>query len=271
MINAADIRSIKLNGADIVQTSISKIEDGTRKNYFSLFPSESLIQESIPDSFVINNPMNTVGGDGYWFEEDGDMTLLAVFDCMGHGHLASMMTRIYVNTLKDIIAEHGIIFPHEILTLLHEEIRKKFQNKEKTLLGTGADFGIVRINRHLNELEFAGAKMNLYEVKKGALNIIKADRMQIGEFFDHPHEYKTVIVDLNETKASNFYLFSDGLKDLMGGPDNKKLGSGRLNELLESNFGRPMAEQKEKITRYLANWKGSNSALDDVLLIGFQA
>ncbi len=268
MINAADLRSIRLHGADTVQTSIAKIEDGTRKNYFSLFPTEETIRKVIPQSFIINNPMSTVGGDGYWFEQDKDMILLAVFDCMGHGHLASMMTRIYINALKGIIEKHGIIFPHEILTLLHEEIKQKFQKNDKKVLGTGADFGIIRINRHLHELEFAGAKMNLYQVKDGKLDIIKADRMQVGEFFDHPHEYRTVIVDMNDASSSKFYLFSDGLKDLIGGPANKKLGSTRLNTLLEENYRSPLEREKANITKFLANWKGSNAALDDVLLLG---
>jgi len=269
MINAADIKSIRATGADVIQSSLSKIEDGTRKNYFSLFPSEETILTTIPSSFVINNPMSTVGGDGYMFAHQGDMTFLAVFDCMGHGHLASMMTRIYVKLLKSVIAEKGIAFPHEILSFVHKGVKKRFYRKEKKHLGTGADFGIVRINHYLNEMEFAGAKMNLYEVKDGTLNIIKADRMQIGEHFDHPHDYRTVIVDLNQKKTSKFYLFSDGLKDLMGGPDNKKLGSARLKELLEANYHLPMARQKQNIASYLANWKGYNTALDDVLLIGF--
>lgn len=271
MINPADIRSIRLNGTDVVQTSIAKIEDGTRKNYFSLFPSEQEIKKGIPEAFIINNPMATVGGDGYWFEDGEDMAMLAVFDCMGHGHLASMMTRIYINALNEVVAQHGMLFPNEILYLLHDYIQKKFHGKEKKLLGTAADFGIVRINKYLHELEFAGAKMNLYEVKEGALNIIKADRMQIGDQFEYPHNYRTIIIDLKAPKRSKFYLFSDGLKDLMGGPDNKKLGADRLKNLLESNANATTAQEKENISKFLANWKGSTESLDDVLLLGFQA
>ncbi|MEM7299179.1 MAG: hypothetical protein AAF391_13045, partial [Bacteroidota bacterium] len=191
MIRPADIKSIKLHGTDTFQTNVSRIEDGTRKNYFSLFPTEEILKKSVPNSFIINNPMNTVGGDGYWFHQDDETIFLAVFDCMGHGHLASMMTRIYVNTLKKIVIEEGVVFPNQILHLMHLEIQKKFQKKENSQLGTGADFGMIRVNTKLQEMEFAGAKMNLFEVANGSLDIIKADRMQVGEFFDHPHEYKT--------------------------------------------------------------------------------
>lgn len=271
MINQADLNSIKTNGADVIQSRLSKIEDGTRKNYFSLLPSPERIRESIPNSFVIINPMNTVGGDGYWFAENDKSILLAVFDCMGHGHLASMMARTYIKLLRQIIDEQGIFFPNEVLLEIHRAVQKKFKNNgvKKSLLGTGADFGIVRINKTIREMEFSGAKMNLYQVNDGELSIIKADRIQVGEYFEHDHEYVTHIIDLKKHDNSKFYLFSDGVTDLIGGPENKKFGSARLKQLLESSFPYSMEEQKQQLVSTLGKWQGSNMALDDVLLFGF--
>ncbi len=270
MINQADLNSIKTNGADLFQSRISRMEDGTRRNYFSLLPSPERIKESIPNSFVIINPMNTVGGDGYWFAENDQAILLAVFDCMGHGHIASMMARTYIKLLKKIIDEQGIFFPNDILLEIHRAVQKKFKNNtvKKSLLGTGADFGIVRINKAISEMEFSGAKMNLYQVNEKGLNIIKADRIQVGEYFDHEHEYITHIIDLKKNN-SNFYLFSDGVTDLIGGPENKKFGSARLRQLLESSYSLSMEDQKQQLVSTLGKWQGSNMAFDDVLLFGF--
>lgn len=269
MISPSDIKNIKLHGRDTVQTSLAKIEDKTRTNYFSLFPAEELLKDSIKNSFIINNPMTTVGGDGYWFHKIGETLFLAVYDCMGHGHLASMMTRVYSRAITKIVVEDEVVFPNQILFKLHEEIQRKFDKKDNRQLCTGVDIGMIRYNTQLRELEFAGAKMNLYEVSDGILKIIKADRMQVGEFFDHSHEYKTVIFDLNDKKKKNYYLFSDGLKDLIGGPENKKIGSSNIKNMFEENSQYPMEEQKMRISNYLAEWLGSNSQLDDVLLIGF--
>ena len=271
MINQADINSIKTYGADVTQAKISRIEDGTRRNYFSLLPSPERIRESIPNSFVIINPMNTVGGDGYWFAENDKAILLAVFDCMGHGHIASMMARTYIKLLRQIIDEQGIFFPNNVLLEIHTAVQKKFRNNgvKKSLIGTGADFGVVRINKAIREIEFAGAKMNLYQVSDGKLNVIKADRIQVGEYFDHEHEYVTHIIDLKKHKDSKFYLFSDGVTDLIGGPENKKFGSARLKGLLESIYPHSMEDQKKEMVSTLGKWQGSNIALDDVLLIGF--
>jgi len=188
---------------------------------------------------------------------------------MGHGHLASMMTRVYANIIKSKIAKNGEEFPNRMLVEIHEAIRSKFEGKENVLLATGADFGIGKVNTDLKEMEFAGARMNLFEVADGKLNIIKADRMQIGDLFDYHHEYKTNIIDLKRKKTSSFFLLSDGIKDLIGGPANKKLGSSRLKTLLETAGELPIQKQKEYIKDYLFRWKGSNQALDDALIIGF--
>lgn len=249
--------------------SSGKVRDEARLNYFSLFPDDDTLREMIPDSFVINKPMSTVGGDGYWVHKADNCLYLVIFDCMGHGHLASMMTRIYTNIIKSTIKGKEDEFPNRMLMDIHDEIKSKFEGKANILLGTGADFGIVKVNLELKEMEFSGAKMNLFEVTDGELNIIKADRMQIGDLFDYYHEYKTNIIDLKHKKTSNYYMLSDGIKDLIGGPSNKKLGSAKLKELLETASKLAIHQQKDYIKDYLSKWKGSNQALDDALIIGF--
>ena len=52
--------------------------------------------------------------------------------------------------------------------------------------------------------------------------------------------------------------------------ENKKLGSANLKALLEEHYEETMDIQKKNITDYLSKWQGSNMALDDVLLIGFE-
>ncbi len=250
------------------QLNLGQVEDVAKKNYFSLFPEAQL--HSILDAFIINKPMTgKVGGDGFWVQQAHDSLYISVFDCMGHGHLASMMTRIYTNSLKKVVIDDGIIEPGKILEKLHHEIREKFEGKKNLQVGTGADVGIVRIGTQVMEMEYAGAKMELLQVTNGELNIIKPDRMQIGEMFDFPHDYKTIPMDVSSLMGSKFYLSSDGLKDLFGGPSSKKLGKEKVKELLESNYMNHMAKQKEEIAAFLEDWSGSNMQLDDLLLIGF--
>ena len=257
-------------GRDRFHSSMARIEDGAKKNYFSRFSEELLPNERIPEAFIINKPMTgSVGGDGYWVHEKGEVTYIAVFDCMGHGHLASMMTRIYTNALKKVVVDHEIDYAGSILRYLHHEIEVKFGGKEDKQLSTGADFGVVKIDRSRREMEFAGAKMDLYQVTDGTLNVVKADRMQVGEMFEYRHDYNTIDIDIKKPGASTFYLMSDGIKDLIGGPSDKKLGSAGVKNLFESNHDKPMEEQKEFIINFIDDWAGSNKQFDDIVLVGF--
>ncbi len=248
--------------------NMGRLEDSAKKNYFNLFPEEQIV--GILDAFVINRPMaGSVGGDGFFVHQGAEHLYIAVFDCMGHGHLASMMTRQYTNTLNKVVADMGVTDPGEILTELHEQMKKKFEGKENLQVGTGADVGIIRIGFTVMEMEFAGAKMNLFQVRDRELNTIKADRMQIGEMFDFEHKYSTKKVDFDMKTKSNFYLMSDGFTDMMGGPENKKLGKAKTQEILEDYYKLSMKAQKTVINNFIDEWVGHHLQYDDILMIGF--
>ncbi len=212
--------------------------------------------------------MSTVGGDGYWLYQKGDILFLAAFDCMGHGHLASMMTRIYTQALEKLVVNHNIEFPGSILQFIHREIQSRFVNKKNIMVGTGADLGIVKIDWKEHKMEYAGAKMDLIQIRDGEMDIIKGDRMQIGEMFDYKHDYHSHTIDIS--KKSRFYYGSDGLKDLIGGPSNKKLGGQNMKDMLLEMQKFDLRQQKPEIELYLDQWKKSNSQNDDILLIGFE-
>ena len=242
-------------------------EDETQRNYFSLFPEE--LMASVIESFVINNPMiGKAGGDGFWVHQDEEHLYIVLFDCMGHGHLASMMTRVYTQSLQKIVQEEDIKDPGTILRYLHHKIGVKFKKRENLQVGTGADVGVLKINLAVRKIEYAGAKTDLFHVQDGNLEVIKADRMQIGEMWEYPHHYNTRNVPLMDGVKSNFYLSSDGFKDLMGGPEGKKLGKKQMNEIIESQYGKSMMEQKEDVLLFMKEWSGSHMLIDDVLIVG---
>jgi two-component system, sensor histidine kinase SagS len=251
-----------------VADAMDNIGDSAKKNYFSLFPEELIV--SMLDAFIINKPMSgSVGGDGFWVHQTKDSLIVVVFDCMGHGHLASMMTRIYTRALEKVIVQDKVEVPGEILVQIHEEVRAKFEGKDNLQVGSGADVGIVKIGMAERFMEFAGAKMDLFQVKGGEMELIKADRIQIGDLFEYEHKYNTLRLDLEKGGVNNFYLSSDGFKDLLGGEGGKKLSKNGVKSLLEGQFGKPMIEQKKEIQAYLDEWSKYYSPLDDLLIVGF--
>ena len=247
---------------------MNHLEDAASKNYFALFPEEMIA--SVLDAFVINRPMNgKVGGDGFWVHRTLQHFYIVVFDCMGHGHFASMMTRIYTQALEEVIAIRQTEDPGQILEQLHDIIKTKFAGKKKLQVGSGADVGILKIDTLVRKIEYAGAKMDLMHVFNGELQVVKSDRLQIGDLFEYDHKYTTQNVDLDPKIKSNFYLSSDGLKDLIGGEEGKKFGKTQVKSLMEDNYQAPMATQKENFQNSLANWAGFYEPLDDMLVVGF--
>jgi hypothetical protein len=67
--------------------NLDKIEDSTRKNYFSGLPQEESLIQNFSDAFVLNKPKGHVGGDGFWFHKHENDIYLALFTCIGEGHL----------------------------------------------------------------------------------------------------------------------------------------------------------------------------------------
>lgn len=250
--------------------NIDQIEDKTKSNYFSLLPEEKELSRTFVEAFVINKPMNSVGGDGYWFYKKKDSIFLAVFDCEGQGHLASMMTRIYAKALKRLVVENAIEFPGSILQFIHREIQSKFRDRENIQLNTGADLGIVKIDLAKKEMEFAGAHMDIVQITDGNIQIIKGDELKIGEMFEHKHEYNSVSVDIS--KPSKFYLFSDGVSGLHGGTGMriKSFGINNVKLVLQKYMHLNMQKQKDAIQDTLHQWSGSNVQNDDILMVGFR-
>lgn len=252
------------------QLDISPVEDQAIKNYFAFLPQEKQLQETFPSSFVIIKPLQGVGGDGYWLHSEGKISTLIVFDCMGHGHLASMMTRFYLGVFQQVAVEQKITNPADMLIAVHEKVVKKFPPTEKQRqIGTGSDIAILRINNETKQIIYSGAKLDLYFVKNQKMESIKGGRIQIGEYFDYEHKYDCVTLEADQIDGSRFYLATDGLKDLIGGPNERKLGSKRVKELLESVHALPNEEQKLHIQYYLQKWGQSYDQMDDLLLVGF--
>lgn len=248
--------------------NLEKIQDGARKNYFSVLPNEEELSKYFADAFVINNPKGRVGGDGFWLHTSGADVYLALFTCIGDGHLASMMIRIYMNALKKMVDGYAIEFPGSILQFLHKEVLARFNGKNNILLNTNANVGIVKVNMESKEVEFAGANMDLIQVRREGVRIIDGVGKQVGETSDKMISYPSI--ELDNVSDSSFYLCSSGLYNLIGGPDMKKLEVNRLGDFWREKRPLEMSEQKKETEKMLSDWTGIGSQNDDVMIIGFK-
>jgi serine phosphatase RsbU (regulator of sigma subunit) len=66
------------------------------------------------------------------------------------------------------------------------------------------------------------------------------------------------------------YLFSDGIIDQFGGPENRRFMLKHLKEILLNNHNKTLIGQKEILTEEINRWRGSLVQTDDILILGIR-
>lgn len=236
----------------------------------SILPSENLIKQCLPQSFIIYLPKDVVSGDLYWFYVDVNHYYIAAIDCTGHGVAGAFMSLIAHNLLNKIMGEQKNITPKQILDTLNSYLIQVLnQESEDAISKDGMDASICKISITDNIIEFAGANNALYFIRNGVLEQIKADKNSVGiqplgkvaHFENHLFEYQ---------KGDIFYMFSDGFVGQFGGEDGlEKMKFNRFRQVILDNHTFDMNIQKQNILAYLNNFKGKTEQTDDILLLGF--
>lgn len=234
----------------------------------SILPDYAKLKEAFRDAFVIFQPRDIVSGDFYWFDRlDADKFILVCADSTGHGVPGAFMSMIGSTLLQDIVSRQKVSKPSQILTLLDKQIFSTLnQNIELGVSNDGMDMIVCEFSLSKHHVRFASAMRPVIIVIGGESFYIKGNRSSVGgesvmeKFFDDQEYY------LNE--GDTIYLFSDGLPDQFGGADGKKMKIARLKRLIEQVCDLPMSEQKEVISKFYLEWRGTYEQVDDILLIG---
>lgn len=217
------------------------------------------------ESFIMFKPKDIVSGDFFWFAKKDGLSIVAAVDCTGHGVPGAFMSMIGVNLLNQIVSE-GITSPDEILTKLDVGVKESL-HQEDTKNKDGMDMAIYTYDPKKQLIEFAGAKNPLLYIQNNEIHVIKGAKQSIGwSIHKRSNEFTKHTVDVST--PTSLYMFSDGLQDQFGGPDNRKFMIKRLkNRLLEIHH-EPMKKQHELLNETLAEWRGQHEQIDDILVIG---
>jgi ligand-binding sensor domain-containing protein/serine phosphatase RsbU (regulator of sigma subunit) len=234
----------------------------------SILPDINKLRDTFKDAFILFHPRDIVSGDFYWFDKiDEDKFILVCADSTGHGVPGAFMSMIGSTLLQDIVTRKGITKPSEILSLLDKQIFSTLnQNVELGVSNDGMDMVVCEFSLSTRHIRFASAMRPVILVLDGEPFYIKGNRSSVGgesvieKFFDDQEYF------LKE--GDTVYLFSDGLPDQFGGPDGKKLKIARLKRMIEQISAMPMESQKEAMSKFYFDWKGSYDQVDDVLLMG---
>jgi serine phosphatase RsbU (regulator of sigma subunit) len=243
----------------------------------ALLPSQSHLEEYLPDSFIYFKPRDVVSGDYYWFKtipgENGeynsktDKLAISAIDCTGHGVPGAFLSMIGYNLLDEII-DKGTHKPGQILQELNRGIRKALRQDE-TDNRDGMDMALCVWDPITKTIEFSGAKNPLVYITNNEIFRIRGDKESIGGGTNIDQEYTTHAIETNG--PTWLYLFSDGFIDQFGGNDGRKFMIKNFTELLHHIHQLPACEQREILKITFNEWKRQEyPQVDDVLVIGFK-
>jgi serine phosphatase RsbU (regulator of sigma subunit) len=123
------------------------------------------------------------------------------------------------------------------------------------------------LDKHFSKLQYSGAHNPLWIFRGEEQIVFKGDRQPVGNWvMEKPFSCQ----ETNLIPGDMLYLFSDGFADQFGGPENKKIRTKGLTDLLLSIAHLSSEEQHVAIAQNFLEWMGSNEQMDDVSLMGIR-
>lgn len=242
-------------------------------------PPISTLQNVFPQSFVMYQPKDIIGGDFYWIEKvrkgNHELMIIVCGDCTGHGVPGAIMSIMGSNQLTNIIYYQNYADPQRIITRLDKLIKFELQKNDSDEANRdGMEIGICAIDLDTLRLDFAGAGIPLRVVRHDSkkLEIYKSPRLMVGGMEGDEQEVHSQLrkdtVQLDP--KDRVFLSSDGFQDQFGGPDDKKFLSRNFNKLLEETSKHDISDQRDLIEQRFYEWSKNTSQTDDVCVLGFE-
>ncbi len=232
----------------------------------AILPSQQIVQEWLPNSFILYKPKDIVAGDFYWVERVDNLLFFAAADCTGHGVPGAMVSVVCNNSLNRALREFELREPGKLLDKSRELVIGQFE-KSREEVKDGMDISLCMLNTETNQLQWAGANNPLWIIRNQELIEIKPDKQPIGKYTENkPFTTHTIHLQKND----RMYIFTDGYIDQFGGEKNKKFKTSSLKELLLNIQHSSMEEQKQLLDQTIEKWKGNTEQVDDICIIGVQ-
>ncbi len=235
----------------------------------SLLPPKTILEEVFDSHAMIWEPKDMVGGDMVWLRPAKQGVYLIVADCTGHGPPGAFMTMICTGALDQALSEMDESDPAQVLSQMNRKIKSSLgQDGKEGESDDGVELGICHIDSKQKIITFAGARFSLVVVEDKNLEEIKGSRSSLGyrhvpvdiQFDNHAFEYNADM---------QFYMWSDGLVDQIGGPKRRSFGKRRLHKIVLDYHKMDLSWQKSQIMREFEDYQHDEARRDDVTFFGF--
>lgn len=238
---------------------------------YALLANTKLLNDFLPQHFVLFKPKDIVSGDFYWATEHNGKFYLAVCDCTGHGVPGAFMSLLNIGFLSEAIKEKNISEPNDIFNYVRSRLIESISKDEQQdgMDGILICYDIQSDLKHQDSIRISYAASNNEPVliRANETFLLAKDKMPVGKG-EKTDSFKTHYIDLQ--KGDVLYLYTDGYADQFGGSKGKKFKYKSLNDLLLSSSQLGMSEQKDMLLTTFNDWKGPLEQVDDVLVIGIK-
>lgn len=235
----------------------------------AILPKDEVINEILPDNFILFKPRDIVSGDYYWSTKKNNKIVIAAADCTGHGVPGAFMSMLGVSFLNEIVNKKNVLSAGEILSDLRNHVKDTLgQTGKAGEAKDGMDIALCVIDYENLKMQYAGAYNPLYYFRGGEFFEVKADKMPIGIHVKEKDTFTNHLLDIE--KGDTYYIFSDGFVDQFGGEKGGKYKAKPFKTLLSELSKLPMKEQKERLEVEFDQWKGRHEQVDDVTIIGLK-
>jgi tetratricopeptide (TPR) repeat protein len=229
------------------------------------------LSQILPGTAFHYQPMQQIGGDFYIATRDvfSGRYLIAVGDATGHGVPGAILASVFGATIQNFFLQNPRQSAQALLMRVHAFASRLLvsQEADKSPLREGCDAAIVifDIPQQKVEVGLAGRPLWIWEPQAG-LQELEGGRRGLDSFT--PSDYEFPAYTLSLSPQSVFYLFTDGLTDVLN-PQGRRWGIRRLRELISelARQGLSPADQVEAILRTIQTWRGEAQANDDMTLL----
>ncbi len=225
---------------------------------------------------VIWEPRDTIGGDLWWISSENrpGPFYLGVADCTGHGVPGAMLSLLVSNSLERIHVGDANPDPARGLMALDHMLRSGLnQDRADSESDDGCDMALLRIDPTAKTMQFAGAKIGLFQlqsdgqVKRHAAARVSLGYQQAPDPKDEPQS-QTIAYGADDV----FVLVTDGFTDQLGGDPARprSFGYRPIEAVLSSMPKASASDIVAKLKQDFAQWQGNFKRRDDVTVLVFR-
>jgi serine phosphatase RsbU (regulator of sigma subunit) len=171
--------------------------------------------------------------------------------------------------LNEIVSKSPDITANEILNQMRNQVEMSLRQRGRSGESRdGMDVALLIFDSKKERIEFAGANNPLILIRDNELIEFKPDKMPIGFRDEADESFTNHHIEIR--KGDMLYMFSDGYRDQLGGPEGKRFMIRNFRKLLQEIHARNLNEQKQILEQRLNAWIDRSEQVDDILVMGIR-